>query len=103
MLEHFSFLLYFSHETGRIERFLFNSGSKELLNKPRLIIDKDLDSFGYIEHYDSEKNINISISELENYLGQEFFSDDNFVNIVETCPDILINFKLLNDGKLNSK
>jgi hypothetical protein len=27
-LDYYSFLLYFSHETGRIERYLYNSGSK---------------------------------------------------------------------------
>ena len=42
-MDYYSFLLYFSHETGRIERYLYNAGSKEN-NKEIYVYDKYSDN-----------------------------------------------------------
>lgn len=68
MIDHYSFLLYFSHETGRIERFLYNSGAKQEMDKPTLVLN-ELEGHNYI---DSNNNLTITKDELDNYLNNDF-------------------------------
>ena len=103
MIEHYSYILYFSHETGRIERFLFNFGSKEEIIRNRFIPRSHiLDT--YVPYYQNSINKEVIISqrELENYLSPENFNSEDFANIIEKYPKTLLNFKLLNYGKLDT-
>lgn len=99
-VEYYSFLLYFSHETGRIERFLYNSGSKnnQIFNKQFLIDNnsnnENLNQFPY-----SSKNKPIVVHENINDLNKFLNNIDKFL---ELFPIYKFSFKALNDGKINS-
>uniref|UniRef100_A0A896Z1S0 Uncharacterized protein n=1 Tax=Coniophora puteana TaxID=80637 RepID=A0A896Z1S0_9AGAM len=89
---YYSFFVYYSHETGRIERFLYNEGSKDL-DKPTLKLE-DFESYNPIT--DTGLNFNdkdLSTEYIENYKQ----------TVQEKYPNILFNFQLLNDGKLNKQ
>jgi hypothetical protein len=71
----FSFLLYFDHRTGRIERYLINKGSTQEVN----VIDKTKDPYlGLeIEHKDNKQIRNIYDD--EHLIG----SDSSFLNLYD--------------------
>lgn len=96
-MEYYSFLLYFSHETGKIERFLYNSGSKEG-NKDIYIYDKYQD----IKESNNKKEEYIYIEELENIFSRDFIN--HLVNnLFKRLPLKYLNFNILNNGKLNKE
>ena len=52
MIEYYSFLLYYSHETGMIERYLYNYGCKDRIEKYVLLNSyNDLKSIEYYTNY----------------------------------------------------
>jgi hypothetical protein len=89
-LDYYSFLLYFSHETGRIERYFYNSGNKmndlfnnipenEEYNKFKVNIEQNIKNKNTLNKFINLDNINIINLHLHN-----------------------ISFDNLYDGKLNS-
>jgi hypothetical protein len=96
-IDHYAFLLYFSHETGRIERFLYNSGNKNnqvfdkfnLANKE----NNDITKFPYTKK-NNPKQVQESIIELNKYIN-------NIDGILSFFHLNRISFKALNNGKIN--
>lgn len=91
----FSFFLYILHETGRIERILFNPCSTSDLN----LNYEDLKSYVIIKNdeklFTEDSNQNIASEKAENIY-------DNFQKVVSThYPLNLLNLDILNDGNLN--
>lgn len=101
-MDYYSFLLYYSHETGRIERFLYNSGSKVKINPPRILNHFNEDDKYLFVNYNKTNDILISKDELLSYLSEKFFKENNLQEFLDKNPNRILNFKLLNDGKLNN-
>jgi hypothetical protein len=99
-VDYYSFLLYFSHETGKIERFLYNSGTKnnQIFNNFIVTYDsnnQNISNFPYNKE-NNPKEIHENFIDLNKYVN-------NIDNIIELLPLSSISFKSLNDGKLNKK
>jgi len=96
-LDYYSFLLYFSHETGRIERFLYNSGSKnnQIFNN-NFIISNNNDKLSQFPYNKQNKPIVVH----ENFNDLNKFIN-NIDKILELFPLAQFSFKALNDGKIN--
>lgn len=109
LIPHYSFLLYFSHETGRIERYYYNPGNKSSEVTEEIVPDifnsdsHYLNVISSVNSYSEMKESNfISTAELENYLDDNFLSKSDLPSLLENYPLKLLNFKLLHDGKLNN-
>lgn len=94
-MEYYSFLLYFSHETGRIERYLYNTGSKEG-NKDIYVYNKYSDN----KQVNKKKEEYIYLEELENLFNRDYI---NLLveNLFKEIPLKYLNFDILNNGKLD--
>jgi hypothetical protein len=97
-VDYYSFLLYFSHETGRIERFLYNSGNKNNQIFNNFIIDhnsnnEEISKFPYTKKNNS-KELRENLIDLNKFII-------NIDKIFELLPLSQISFKALNDGKIN--
>ena len=91
----FSFFLYLSHETGRVERILFNPSSNSDLKFTYEDLKTEIYTGNSIlsENNDQNENIKDSISDI---------SIEKFNNIINSYyPLKLLNLDVLNDGKLN--
>nr|YP_009493067.1 hypothetical protein [Ganoderma tsugae]AWJ63862.1 hypothetical protein [Ganoderma tsugae] len=95
--EYYSFLLYYSHETGRIERYLYNSGTKTPLSF-EFISDTNNTYYSPLSARADDNKVIISKTELEKYLNPKSV---NIQNLYNKYPLKTLNFKLLTDGKLN--
>ena len=93
-VDYYSFLLYFSHETGRIERYLYNSGCK--INS---IFFNNVSEKESQEYYNFKVAIDQKIKSQK--LLTKFISLEN-INIINLNLH-KISFDNLYDGKLNSK
>jgi hypothetical protein len=94
-IDYYAFLLYFSHETGRIERFLYNSGTKnnKIFNNSFIDYNKN-EEISNFPYYNNNKEVYENINDLNKYLI-------NVDKILELLPLSQISFKSLNDGKIN--
>jgi len=97
-IDHYAFLLYFSHETGRIERFLYNSGNKTNQVFDKFILDNDsnndeITKFPYTKQ-NYPKIVRENIIELYKYIN-------NIDQIFEIFHLSQVSFKSLNNGKIN--
>jgi hypothetical protein len=97
-IDYYSFLLYFSHETGRIERFLYNSGNKNNQIFNNLIIDHNSNNETISQFPYNKKNKDIEV--YENFIDLNKFIND-IDKILELFPLSQFSFKALNDGKIN--
>lgn len=98
-IDHYAFLLYFSHETGRIERFLYNSGNKnnQIFDNFNLIFkedDNEISKFPYNKK-NNAKIIHENINELSKYIN-------NIDQILEFVILTELTFKSLNNGKFTN-
>ena len=66
---YFSFLIYYSHETGRIERYLFNSGSKTPVNPVEYVSNNNPNYSILKPEQENKERIIITNEELDNYLN----------------------------------
>lgn len=96
--DYYSFLIYFSHETGRIERYLYNPVSQIELNPAKLLLNMDNSKYTNIRRAidKNSKDILISKDELDNYLHIK-----SYEKLTDLFTNKIISFKLLNYGKLN--
>lgn len=97
-VDYYSFLLYFSHETGRIERYLYNSGSKNNQIFHNFIIDHNSKYEQVTQFPYTKKNKPIEVFENFNDLNKFI---NNIDKILELFPLSQFSFKALNDGKIN--
>ena len=95
-MDHYAFLLYFSHETGRIERFLYNSGNKnnQIFDNFSLSDTENNPKFPYSKK-NNPKQVQESIIELNKYIN-------NIDGIFSFFDLNQISFKALNNGKINT-
>jgi hypothetical protein len=97
-LDYYSFLLYFSHETGRIERYLYNSGNKNNQIFNNFIIDHNSNNEEISKFPYNKKNKSTEVR--DNLIDLSKFIN-NIDKIFELLPLSQISFKSLNDGKIN--
>lgn len=93
--QYYSFLLYYSHETGRVERFLYNRGSKEGIFPIYLYQSNDS-----ITPAKDEKEDYIFLERIEKIFTKEFLH--NLIeNSLKGLPLKFLKFDVDNNGKLN--
>uniref|UniRef100_A0A896Z1Z1 Uncharacterized protein n=1 Tax=Coniophora puteana TaxID=80637 RepID=A0A896Z1Z1_9AGAM len=96
----FSFFVYYSHETGRIERFLYNSSDKEDIRKIWIGKISNMIDHDKIEN-NNISNVNSDIENLYDIL--EEYKDYFYGGLLRNYPISYLNFKYLNEGKLNKQ
>ena len=99
---HYSFLLYYSHETGRIERFLFNSPDYQEIRPYWLGKISDIVRYDNFNKINNIKCEDVDLDSIDDdILGDYQYSFES--GFIRNYPLSYLDFNYLNNGTLNKQ